>query len=703
MQRRISPLIVVSTLVALVPALPASAMAAEIEGDAGNSDSSTIVVTGTLMQSESSSGALGSKAVIDTPYSVTVIDAEDIAKRQATTIGQIFINDPSVSSFATAGTTNWWGTQIRGIGVRNYYVDKVPLLLYWGGDYPLEAVESVEALKGLSGFMYGFGEPGGVISYRSKRPTAEPMLTTSLGYRSESVFYGHLDAGGPLTGDGRLRYRANIAGEKGTAYNKAGVNRWLSALALEYDISPDVQWYARATFEQSNLEHEPFQIYWRRYTGKKLPRPTYDYDNLHVDNSFYKTDMLATSTGLGWQVAPNWKLDLDYGYTRKLHRSNKMFTEILNEAGDYRGYAFNFAELDQYHFAQLMLQGRFATGPIEHEIVAGLSFMDTANDYGANSHYNNDFNGNIYRRQSFLVTRDIDFSTKGGPYKDRQYAAFISDTLHLGEYVQAIAGVRYTRYKLLDVDGDPQVASGYLNTAATPTLALIYKPAPYVSLYGSYVESMEGGGRVSDDYANAGDILKPTLSRQYEVGAKYAKDGLDFTLAAFRVERAAAIDQLPDGADKPTLTQDGMTLYKGVEAILAYRATPQLKLGAGVVHLDPNLRDVSAGNEALRGNIPAQAARWQLLVNAEYAVPAVEGLSVHGNVRYFGKAPTDDSNLLFIPARTLANAGIQYATTIGGRAVTFTGNVNNVLNKKYWTHGAMGEAINGAFGVKIGW
>ena len=222
MQRRISPLIVVSTLVALVPALPASAMAAEIEGDAGNSDSSTIVVTGTLMQGESSSGALGSKAVIDTPYSVTVIDAEDIAKRQATTIGQIFINDPSVSSFATAGTTNWWGTQIRGIGVRNYYVDKVPLLLYWGGDYPLEAVESVEALKGLSGFMYGFGEPGGVISYRSKRPTAEPMLTTSLGYRSESVLYGHLDAGGPLTGDGRLRYRANIAGKRALRITRPG-------------------------------------------------------------------------------------------------------------------------------------------------------------------------------------------------------------------------------------------------------------------------------------------------------------------------------------------------------------------------------------------------------------------------------------------------------------------------------------------------
>ena len=78
-------------------------------------------------------GALGQKSILDTPFSMTVVDSEDIAKRQATTVAQIFMNDPSVFSFATAGTTNWWGTQIRGLGVRNYYVDGVPIQLNWGG------------------------------------------------------------------------------------------------------------------------------------------------------------------------------------------------------------------------------------------------------------------------------------------------------------------------------------------------------------------------------------------------------------------------------------------------------------------------------------------------------------------------------------------------------------------------------------------
>ena len=65
------------------------------------------------------------------------------------------------------------------------------------------------------------------------------------------------------------------------------------------------------------------------------------------------------------------------------------------------------------------------------------------------------------------------------------------------------------------------------------------KPAPWASIYGSYVEAMEPGSRVGGEYANAGEVLKATLSRQYEVGAKYEHQRLSLTLAGFRIERAA--------------------------------------------------------------------------------------------------------------------------------------------------------------------
>lgn len=647
-------------------------------------------------------GALGGKKLLDTPFSVTVVDSEDIAKRQATTIAQIFVNDPSVFSFSTAGTTNWWGTQIRGLGVRNYYIDDVPLLLYWGGDYPLEPIESVEALKGLSGFMYGFGAPGGVISYKTKRPTAEPLLSTEVGYRTNSIFFAHIDAGSPLTRDRALGYRLNVAGEKGEAYNAAGVNRWLASLALDYAISPDLQWHATVTYEKSNLKHEPFQIYWDSYTDAKLPKPTYDYDDINIDNSFYRTRTLTAATGLDWTISSAWKADLTYGYTRKLHNSNKMFVNLLNEAGDYEGNAYNFAELDQVHFVQAMLQGKFDTGPIGHEIVLGASYQAYLSDFGLDGYYwNNDFNGNIYQRQTFRVTRDIDFSTSGSPSEEQQRAAFISDTLHLGDKWQAIVGARYTRYKLLDLDGDPNVQSGYRTSAVTPTFALIYKPADYISIYGSYVESMESGGRVGGEYANVGEVLGATISKQYEVGLKYQHRGASLTVAGFRVERANQIDQIVDGLRY--LTQDGLTVYKGLEAIGGYRVNDNLKIGLGAVYLDPTITDVSEGNEAIRGNRPAEASKWQVVGNAEYAIPGIDGLSVHGNVRYFDDAYTSDYDQLVIPSRTLANMGFMYVTKVGERAVNITGNVNNIFNKKYWGLGNIGEGVNGSLSVKIYW
>ena len=207
-------------------------------GKAPAAEQNEVIVTGLRTDDGqnrvASNGALGARTLLDTPYSLTVIDEADIRRRQATSIGQIFANDPSVYSAAPAATTNWWGTQIRGLDVRNYYVDDVPMLLYWGGDFPLEPIESVTALKGLTGFMYGFGSPGGVISYRSKRPTPAPMLATDLGYRTASVFYARVDAGGPLTRDGALGYRLNLGGEKGTAYSRAGVNRYVGSLALDY-------------------------------------------------------------------------------------------------------------------------------------------------------------------------------------------------------------------------------------------------------------------------------------------------------------------------------------------------------------------------------------------------------------------------------------------------------------------------------------
>ncbi|MEN3967549.1 hypothetical protein, partial [Mammaliicoccus sciuri] len=87
--------------------------------------------------------------------------------------------------------------------------------------------------------------------------TAERLLSTEIGYRNDSVLRGHIDAGGRLGPEGRLGYRANLAVENGDAYNGAGIDRLVGALALDYAVTPDLQWRASLTSETSDLKHEP--------------------------------------------------------------------------------------------------------------------------------------------------------------------------------------------------------------------------------------------------------------------------------------------------------------------------------------------------------------------------------------------------------------------------------------------------------------
>lgn len=650
------------------------------------------------LEAVAESGVMGDKTVLDTPFSVTVIDAAEIEMRDPLNIGQLFVNDPSVFSFATTGTVNWWGTQIRGLGVRNHYVDGAPIDLYWGGDYPLEPIESVQALKGATGFMYGFGSPGGVIAYRTKRPTEMTAISTEAGWRGSSVWTAHVDAGGPVNESDKLGYRVNLAGATGQEYNEAITHRGLASTAVDYRFTDNLVWRTTATYEDNTLEREPFHIYWNLPTGSALPVVPEDWGNLHVDNSTYGYHLATAATSLEWRINDDWRVDLTQGYARKRHRSNKTFIYLDDTNGDYSGYLYQFSELDETHSTQALLQGRLDTGPVRNELVLGASNEVYNADFGAGYIFSNEFNGNIYQRQTYLAPA-ADDSIAGSPYKETQNSVFASDTLYFGDSWQAVVGLRYTNYDLEDFDGDPTVDSGYRTDAVTPTLALLYKPVEQATIYASYVESLEGGSVVSDPvYVNIGEVLDATVSTQIEAGVKYDGGRVSLTGAVFRIEQANLMDKIVNG-DR-FLTQDGVTRYDGVEAIADFKVTNDLTLGLGVVHLDATIQD--ADDPTLEGTAPGETAEWQVVGHGEYNVPAIPGLSLHGSVRYYGEAETF-APVVTIPGYTLASVGANYRTEVAGRGVVFTANINNLFDKKYWGLQNFGERRNASVSVTVDW
>lgn len=686
----------------VMPASDAETTLPEVNVSARN-DSETSPLG--YLSGNSEAGALGDKAILDTPFSIAVVGSEEIFARGTKSVGQIFINDAAVYTPTSSFTTDWWGTQIRGLPVRNTYVDDIPMLLYWGGDFPAEISESVTVLKGLGGFMYGFGEPGGALSYRLKRPVETDEAAVYLGYRNPSLLSAHADVNRGLTDD--LALRANLATERGRAYNESEIERAVASLAADKRFGTSVNWFTTLAYEDSKNEAEPLQFYFDVYdiasSGGKLPAVTYDYDDVNVDNSYYHTKTMLASTGVQWLMDEQWSLKYQLGFSRKDHRSNKAFAYLLNRAGDYEGYAYNFAgQLDNL-FTQVMLQGDIEIGGMRHEIVGGAGLQNSKDKWTNEFYFENDFNGNIYEEQTFLTTRTPDFSLEPVSSDIRQSYFFLSDTVHLDEHWQAIAGVRFTDYRMKDLDGDPSVDSGYDTSDASPTVAVIYKPDERTSLYGSYVEALEPGMLVAPPYANAGEVLDATVSEQYEVGAKHESDMFDYAVALFRVERANLMDDLR-GSDR-FLTQDGLLVYQGIEVSGTYQVSRPLNIGLAAVYLDATIDKVSDDNAAIKGNEPANAPEWQFVANVQYRMPGVDGLGLHGNARYFGESYTGDDNTLEVPDRTVVSAGLTYDFNVQGQDLTLAANVYNLFNTKYWANGGfsegnLGEARNFALTVQ---
>jgi iron complex outermembrane receptor protein len=198
-----------------------------------------ITVTGTRAPPETvSTGALGSRSVFETPFSVAQVDADDIQRNAATTIDAAFAYDAGVRS-NNSGVASGNTFSVRGIGIdrtNGYKLDGLAFP-YWFQDHPIEHLGELQILKGAGGFAYGFAAPGGVVNMASKRPTRDFQAVANISYRSSSILREHVDLGGPLNRDGTIGFRFNAANEQGTLYNGAYNKDQFLSLALDFRIS----------------------------------------------------------------------------------------------------------------------------------------------------------------------------------------------------------------------------------------------------------------------------------------------------------------------------------------------------------------------------------------------------------------------------------------------------------------------------------
>jgi iron complex outermembrane receptor protein len=650
-----------------------------------------------------SSGTLGARSDLDTPFSTYRVDSDQIAEQQAKTIAKLFEHDATVQAKGSSYGLDAYAISVRGLTldfVNGYKIDGHPFQMY-GVELPLEAFQEVQLLKGATGFLYGIGSPGGTVNYISKKPTPDPTAAVSIGYTSDSLFSQHFDIGGYFDQDKQFGYRFNAVNESGVAYNNTEVERQAFALYLSAQLRDDLDVYANGFYQRRLLEGGINTISVANsgsyaYQGSSLPKAIDGSKDLTAyDDAYYDSEAWGAATGFNWQLSDQWNLHGSYSHTFKRISSRDQTLYLRNEAGDY-----NLA-LRQYYrptlnfdSVQLRLDGHFNTGWIAHHVVTGLDWqrqtrdlnignpnLDPNTSAGGQNHVypttGSYPSGNLYQPALDLV---YDGDSPHRYFRISNWytrSAYISDTLSFNPQWSLLLGLRKFDYENSNYYVSGNLRSEFKDSPLSPTAALLWSPLERTTVYASYVESLEDSGTVGSSYANAYEQLESTESKQYELGIKTDQQHWALTSALFRIERGTGYAN-----SQNQYVVDGVARYDGIELSGHYLSDAQFKLLASAVWIDAQYTKAAA---SVVGKTPTAVARFQGTVGFEKTWSALEGLSVHGSFQHYGKQYVNNSNSLSTPSYRLVNIGASYRQSLGGqKQLIYRAQINNLFDQDYW-------------------
>jgi len=265
----------------------------------------------------------------------------------------------------------------------------------------------------------------------------------------------------------------------------------------------------------------------------------------------------------------------------------------------------------------------------------------------------------------------------------------VGDDIKFNEYLSALVGANFAEIIARNYGFAPPFAetSAYDQGKLTPSLSLIFKPLPWLSTYVTYSESLEQGQIVPSTgapvYTNAGQILPPYLSEEYEIGAKANVGGMLLTAALFKINKALQYS-ITNTDGTATYVQDGREIHKGIELTATGNVFDGFRLLGGVTLMDPRVVNQEA-NTALVGKISQNVSSRMVKATAEYDLPFAPGLTLTGGAYYVGKAPADVINSVFWPDYVTEDIGLRYKGNLpSGQEAVFRLNVSNLTNKAYW-------------------
>lgn len=639
------------------------------------------------------------RSLQDTPYSINVMPTELIENLQAITADQVYRVNPTTQLTWPQSQNDTPYVYMRGFQVTQPARNGLPGAQYGHGT-SMDDVERIEVLTGLSGFLYGTGNVGGLINYISKRPTATRYNSITTGYSGGSNGYIHGDFGGPIDDEGRFGYRINAVVQDGeTSINDASIKKNFVSAAFDWKVTNRLLVQVDGSYRDYESQR---QAYWAVASGATRPSAELLDPNKLWSHpwTFFDVESKRLGTNIRWDATDELTLRASY-LKRRDTRSYSFSTNTIQPNGTYNQSNTIAAPQDMQAEAwNAFADFNFKTGSVRHKLTTGyLATRNTRYDHvDGSSSFNRTglslsapsyipepawapygqkvvWNSSINRQNNWILGDDITFNDQWSMLVGANRATIDSDTRT-----------------------SPTAAwqQSYKKSATTPTISLIFKPVSYVTTYATYMESLESGGMASDLYngfavTNARQVLSPLISKQLEAGVKASVGGLELTAALFEIKKGLQYYDvtLPS---QPTYVQDGLQVHKGIELTATGKVSRDWTLIGGATFLDASVKEQKQ-DPRLEGKKPTGTAEQFFKLYAEYAVPALQGLTLSGGFNIIGSAWGDTLNTDRLPGYTLVDVGARYTLAAAGYPLTLRLNINNLTDKRYWVNSSfLGDA-----------
>ncbi|MES2760238.1 MAG: TonB-dependent siderophore receptor [Pseudomonadota bacterium] len=658
-----------------------------------------VVITGSkpIAFDRASIGGFADAPLLQTPASISVIGREQMQDFGIHNSTDAMKLDASVSdSYNAVGYAEQFS--IRGFTLDNassYRKDGIAI----PGDtqIPLENKERIEVLKGLAGLQAGVAAPGGIVNYVTKRPTSSDLRSVTLEARERGTVYGAVDVGGRFA-DKRFGYRVNAAAESLRSYIKgADGDRQFASAAFDWQVSPDALLQIDVDYQhKAQLTAPGYQL----IRNAVLPQGVSPSMLLNDQPWAKPVDTRSGNSGLRFE----YRINDDWNATVSMNKhwfkrdDYTAFPYGCSNEGDgfYPGYCSN-GDYDVYDYqsvgeskspfgAQAMVQGKFATGAVRHQLTAGASLF-TRSDKSGDYVYDYAGSSNIYRN---AIVPPAPGNPATGPVFERrsenERALFVQDVATLTPQLKLHAGLRYVQVKRDEyipdensrLAGAPRFYAHSDDSFVLPNLALVFSPNQDWNLYAALTHGLEHGGIAPIQTTFENTALAPSRSKQFEIGVKGALNN-DVTVAAalFQVRKGL---EYTDASN--TFVRSGDQTHRGLELSAQGQVNPGVKYGLSLLALHTGQH--GTGRLDIDGKRVTNVPNFKSSAWVEYSVAQVAGLKVNAAWQYAGSKAFDVENRTTVPGYHVFDLGAAYATRVAGVPATLRAGVNNVFDKFYW-------------------